>query len=117
MNGRMPLLSWSPDALAAVPNQRDREEMRRLFDAYFRVAGEKSNDSLTGIILHLDLPAERKVASVDVPHSVVPGAPLRRPNKDRYHLYAKFAKNTGWVVQTTLRIEYRVVGKGEAHPH
>ncbi len=41
----MPLLNWSPSALAALRNKRQREEMTRLFEAYFRVAGEKS---LTG---------------------------------------------------------------------
>lgn len=114
----MPLLNWSPDALAAVPDKRHREEMTRLFDAYFRVAGEKSNASLTGTILHLDLPAQNNVNSSDAPHVSVaprprrpkPGGPLRQPDKNRYHFYAKFTRNGGWVVQAALRLEYRVIG-------
>jgi hypothetical protein len=116
----MPPLTWSPDALAAIPNIRHREEMTRLFDAYFRVAGEKSNESLTGTILHLDLPAQSNLDSVEAPHVSVaprsrrpkPGARLRQPDKNRYHFYAKFTKNNGWVVQAALKLEYRVMSKG-----
>ncbi len=116
----MPLLNWSPDALAAVPNKRHREEMTRLFDAYFRVAGEKGHESLTGTILHLDLPAQSTVDSFDALHVSVaprsrrpkPGAPLRQPDKNRYHFYAKFTRSGGWVVQAALRLEYRVIGQG-----
>ena len=113
----MPPLNWSPDALAAVPNMRHREEVTRLFDAYFRVAGEKSNESLTGTILHLELPPQSNLDSVEAPHvSVAPrsrrpkrGAPLRQPDKNRYNLYAKFTKNKGWVVHAALKLEYRVL--------
>lgn len=112
----MPRLNWSPDALAVVPNLRQREEMTRLFDAYFRVAGENSNESLTGTILHLDLPTD-KMDPVDTPHVDLrrrsrrpkPGAAFRQPDKNRYHFYAKFTKSTGWVVQAALRLEYRVL--------
>jgi hypothetical protein len=124
----MPLLNWSSDALAALPNKRYRDEMTRLFDAYFRVAGEKSNESLTRTILHLDLPTDL-LDSIDTPHIDLrqrsrrpkpgaplarpkPGALLARPDKNRYHFYAKFTKNNGWVVQAALKLEYRVMSKG-----
>jgi hypothetical protein len=38
--------------------------------------------------------------------------PLARPDKNRYHFYAKFTKNNGWVVQAALKPEYRVMSKG-----
>lgn len=120
----MPPLNWSSDALAAVPSTRDREEMTRLFDAYFRVAGEKGNESLTGTILHLDLPTQSNLDSVEKPHVSIaprsrrpkPGALLRQSGKNRYHFYAKFTKNNGWVVQTSLKLEYRVMSKGADLP-
>jgi hypothetical protein len=116
----MPLLNWSMSALAALRNKGQREAMTRLFDAYFRVAGEKMHAPLTGTILHLDLPTESKLDSVDAPHAGAapyprrpkPGAPLARPDKNRYHFYAKFTKNNGWVVQAALKPEYRVMSKG-----
>jgi hypothetical protein len=128
----MPLLNWSPSALAALQYEGQREEMTRLFDAYFRVAGEKSLETRTGTILHLDLPTERKPVSV-VPHVGVtspklrpkpatplgrpdklrptPTAPLRQTQTDRYHFYAKFTKYSGWVVQAALKLEHRVMSK------
>jgi hypothetical protein len=122
MKGRMPLLNWSPSALAVIRNKDQRKEMTRLFDAYFRVAGEKSHETLTGTILHLDLRTESKLDSVDAPHVGVappsgrpsPAAPLAQPDKNRYHFYAKFTKNDGWVVQAALKLEYRVMSKGAA---
>jgi hypothetical protein len=89
--------------------------MMRLFDAYFRVAGQGRQEALTGNILHLDLPTEIKSLSVGaLPRSrrTKPGAPLARPDEDRYHFYAKFTKNNGWVVQAALKLEYRVMSKG-----
>jgi hypothetical protein len=59
--------------------------MTRLFDAYFRVAGE---NSLAGKALPLDLPAE---------------------SQNRYHFYAKFTKTNGWVVESELKHEHREV--------
>ncbi len=111
----MPLLNWSPGALAAVPNKSQREAMMRLFDAYFRVAVEGRQEALTRTILHLDLPTESKSLPVGaLPRSprMKPGAPLARPDKNRYHFYAKFTKNNGWVVQAALKLEYRVMSKG-----
>jgi hypothetical protein len=115
----MPLLNWSPSALAALQNKGEREAMTRLFDAYFRVAGDKMHAPLFGTILHLDLPTECRLDSVDTPHVDAapyhrrpkPGALLARPDKNRYHFYAKFAKNNGWVVQAALKPEYRVMSK------
>jgi hypothetical protein len=57
-----------------------------------------------------------KLDSVDQPHVDLrqhsrrpkPGALLRPAGKNRYHFYAKFTKNNGWVVQAALRLEYRV---------
>lgn len=46
----MPLLNWSPVHWRPFGIKGQREAMTRLFDAYFRVAGE-----VTGTILHLDL--------------------------------------------------------------
>ena len=115
----MPLLNWSPGALAAIRNNGQRKAMTRLFDAYFRVAGEKMHEPVSGTILHLELPTESKLDSVDVPHLGAaphprrpkPGAPLARADKNRYDFYAKFTKN-GWVVQAALKPEYRVMSKG-----
>jgi hypothetical protein len=94
--------------------------MTRLFDAYFRLAGEKGHEPQAGTILHLDLPTESKLDSVDAPHVGVaphlrrpkPGAPLAQPDKYRYHFYAKFTKNNGCVVQAALKPEYRVMSNG-----
>jgi hypothetical protein len=117
----MPLLNWSPSALEALRNKGQREAMTRLFDAYFRVArGEKMHEPVSGTILHLDLPTESKLDSLNAPHVGTaphprrpkPGAPLARPDKNRYHFYAKFTKYSGWVVQAALKLEYRVMSKG-----
>lgn len=111
----MPLLNWSPGALALLQNEGQRRAMIRLFDAYFRVAGEGGHEALTRSILHLDLPIESKSLPVGaLPRSrrTKPGAPLGGSNKGRYHFYAKFTKNNGWVVQAALKLEYRVMSKG-----
>jgi hypothetical protein len=88
MEGKMPLLNWSPGALAAVRSKSQREEMTRLFHAYFGVAGSEAIKSLTGSNLHLDLPTD---------------------TKNRYYLRAKFTKETGWVVHAELKHEHRTV--------
>ena len=88
MEGQMPLLNWSTRGLAAVRGKGQREEMTRLFNAYFRVAGSEAIESLTGSILHLDLPTD---------------------TKNRYYLHAKFTKETGWVVHAELKHEHRTV--------
>lgn len=116
----MPLLKWSPAALAVLQNEAERKAMMRLFDAYFRVAGEGGREALTRTILHLDSPTQSKqnsLASLPVgalPRSrrTRPGAPLARPDKDRYHFYATFTKKDGWVVQAVLKLEYRVMATG-----
>ena len=77
-------------------------------------------EPVTGTILHLDLPTESEPDSVDTsyvgaaphPRRPRPGATLARPDKNRYHFYAKFTKNSGWVVQAALKLEYRVMSKG-----
>ncbi len=84
----MPTLNWSLGALAAVKSKSQREAVTRLFEAYFRVAGKENYGALTGAMLHLDLPTD---------------------NKSRYHLHAKFTRNTGWIVQAELKHEHRKV--------
>jgi len=121
----MPLLNWSPSALAVLRNKGERDEMTRLFDAYFRVAGEKSIQTLTGTILHLDLPTKSKPKSVNVPHVGVappaprprPGAPLSQPDRNRYHFYAKFTESTGWIVEAVLKEEHRKIWSGSRWPN
>jgi len=43
-------LNWSPGALAAITRKGQREEMTRLFEAYFRVAGEAGRERLVGML-------------------------------------------------------------------
>jgi len=81
----MPFLNWSPGALAAQRSKDKREEITRLFEAYFRVAGD---DALIGTVLPLDLPTE---------------------SQSRYHMIARFTKNNGWVVEAELKHEHRTV--------
>jgi hypothetical protein len=81
----MPILNWSPGALAALRSENKREEITRLFEAYFRVAG---NDTLLGTALYLDLPTE---------------------SRNRYHFLARFKKTKGWVVEAELKHEHRKV--------
>jgi hypothetical protein len=88
----MPKLNWSRSALAALPDQGQREEMTRLFEAYLRVAGD---DALTGTILPLNLPTD---------------------SRNRYNFHARFTKPRGWVVETALKLEYREVRWQRAHP-
>ena len=128
----MPPLNWSPGALAALRNKSQREKMTRLFDAYFRVAGEKD---LTGAILPLDLPTESNPKFIAPPHVDIarlsnparPGAPLRespqpligapplvRSEMTRHHFYAKFSSDKGWVVSAKLKLEHRIINKGAA---
>jgi hypothetical protein len=125
MKGRMPLLNWSPSALAVLRNKGEREEMTRLFDAYFRVAGEKSHETLTGTILHVDLPTKSKPNSVNAPHvggappslRPHPAAPLSQPDRNRYHFHAKFTKSIGWIVEAVLKEEHRKVWWGSRWPN
>ena len=109
----MPVLNWSPSALAAVRDKGQREAMTRLFDAYFRVAEGKD---LTGTVLHLDPPAGSSADSILQPPSGVarsrvalPAVPLVDPK--RYYFSARFMKNNGWVVYATLKREYRIMSK------
>jgi hypothetical protein len=104
----MPQLNWSPGALAAIPDKSQREQMTRLFNAYFRAAGEESQEALRSTILHLDLPT----GTARPASRSGPAPPLGQPDKHRYHCYAKFGKETGWVVQAALKIEYRILSKG-----
>ena len=80
----MPILNWSPGALAAVRSQEKRVEVTRLFEACFRVG----SDALIGTSLHLDLPTD---------------------SQNRYHLIARFTKISGWVVEAELQHEHRKV--------
>jgi hypothetical protein len=121
MKRRMPLLNWSPGALAALRNKYQREYMTRLFEACFRVAEEKSHEPLTGTILHPDLPTKGRLDSVDARQAVlrrIHGGHDRvgrwQPDRKRYHFYAKFTKNNGWVVQAALKLEYQVMSRGAA---
>jgi hypothetical protein len=121
----MPLLNWSPSALAVLRNKGERDEMTRLFDAYFRVAGEKNIATLTGTILHLDLPTKSKPKSVNVPPiGIAPpalrprqGAPLSQPDRNRYHFYAKFTESIGWIVEAVLKEEHRKIWWGSRWPN
>jgi hypothetical protein len=81
----MPILNWSPGALAAQRSKDKREEITRLFEACFRVAG---NDAPIGTALPLDLPTD---------------------SQNRYHLIARFTKAKGWVVEAELKHEHRKV--------
>jgi hypothetical protein len=54
----MPILNWSPGALAAVKSTDKRKDITRLFQAYFRAAA--GNDALIGTALPLDLPMTAK---------------------------------------------------------
>jgi hypothetical protein len=119
----MTLLHWSPDALAALRNKRHREEITRLFDAYFRVAETKD---LTGTLLPLDLPAETRLGFVapNIPpplNPARPGMPLReskrppltaRSEVGRHHFYARFMKDRGWVVKVRLKLAHQIIAKG-----
>jgi hypothetical protein len=107
----MPELTWSSGALAVLRNKRERDAMARLFDAYFRVSGQKSHEALRSSILHLDLPIE-SYAIARLPALRGPASPLGQPDKNRYHFYAKFTKQTGWVVHTALKVEHRILSKG-----
>ena len=112
----MPLLNWSSNALAALPDKGQRQAITRLFDAYFRVAEGRD---LTGTVLHLDLPAASKVDSILPARDGValPSFPRKRsvprahPDPRRYYFSARFTRNNGWVVYATLRHEYRIVSK------
>jgi hypothetical protein len=111
----VPLLNWSPSALAALQYKGQREAMTRLFDAYFRVAEARD---LTGTVLHLDLPTESKLDSILPTHVgvAVPSVRLKRrvppaqPDQ-RHHFFARFTKNNGWVVYAALKREYRIMSK------
>jgi hypothetical protein len=113
----MPLLNWSPSALAALQYKGQREAMTRLFNAYFRVAEGKD---LTGTILHLDFSIEGKPDSIRPAHVGAampsvrpkPGSPAGQPDENRYHFFARFTKNNGWVAHATLKPEYRIISKG-----
>jgi hypothetical protein len=122
----MPLLIWSPSALAVLRNKGERDEMTRLFDAYFRVAGEKSIESLTGTILHLDLPEKSERQFVNPPPVGItahpslrprPAVPVSQPDRNRYHFYAKFIKSIGWIVEAVLKEEFRTVWWGSRWPN
>jgi hypothetical protein len=112
----MPLLNWSPSALAALHDKGQREAMTRLFDAYFRVAEGKD---LTGAVLHLNPPPASSLDSILPPRIGValPSVPLQRsvprakPDPKRYDFSARFTKNNGWVVYATLKREYRIMSK------
>jgi hypothetical protein len=113
----MPLLNWSPGALAALPYREQREAMTRLFDAYFRVSEGRD---LTGAVLHLDLPAESKLdyyfqplhGGVTLPSVRLKSSiPPAQPDQNRHYFFARFTKNSGWVVYAKLKPEYRVVSK------
>jgi hypothetical protein len=112
----MPLLNWSPSALAALQDKGQREAMTRLFNAYFRVAEGRD---LTGTVLHLDPPAESSPDSILPPRIGValPSVPLKRsvpraqPDPKRYYFSARFTKNNGWVVYATLKREHRIMSK------
>jgi hypothetical protein len=62
--------------------------MRRLFEAYFRVAREEGREILNSMSLPLDLP---------------------RDGNNRYHFRARFTPNMGWVVEAGLKHEFRKV--------
>ena len=81
----MPILNWSPGALAALRSKDKREETTRLFEACFRVAG---NDAPIRTAIPLDLPSD---------------------SQNRYHLIARYTKTKGWVVEAELKHEHRKV--------
>src|SRR4029077_9362095 len=94
-----------------------REAMTRLFDAFFRVAEGRD---LTDTVLHLDLPAERNVDAILPPHAgraALPSVQLKRSapraqlDPERYYFSARFTKNNGWVVNATLKREFRMMSK------
>lgn len=119
----MPALNWSPSALTILRNKSERQQITRLFDAYFRVRGEKGPD-LTGTILHLDLPTNSKSDGVNPAHVSVappslrprPAAPLSQADRNHYHFHAKFKDGAGWIVEAVLKEEYRRVWWGSRLP-
>lgn len=104
----MPVLNWSPSALAAVRGKSQREAMTRLFDAYFRVAEGKD---LTGTVLQLDPPADNRADPILQPRSRVVSPAVPPVDPKRYYLSARFTKNNGWVAYATLKREYRIMSK------
>ena len=119
----MPALNWSPGALTILRNKSEREQITRLFDAYFR-AREEENSDLTGTILHLDLPTKGKPDRVHPAHVGVappllrprPGAPSSQVDRNHYHFHAKFKEGAGWIVEAVLKEEYRQIWWGSRLP-
>jgi hypothetical protein len=80
----MPPLTWSPDS-RAVSTKHQRDQMTRLFEAYFRAAPEKGPQAFRGITLHLNLPND---------------------TESRYNFHAQFTPDKGWLALARLKPEY-----------
>jgi hypothetical protein len=89
----MPPLSWSVKALSVVRGRQARDEVLRLFDAYFRSAEDAR---LIGTSLPLELPSNAA---------------------SPYRLVARFHRATGWTVQAELKHENRKIVFVSSFPH
>ncbi len=84
----MPLLNWSPGALACLRKKGQQEQMTRLFEAFLRVAGEEGREMTAGAVLPLELPGE---------------------HDSRYRFRAQLTRDRGWVVEASLKYELRKI--------